>query len=102
MKIAFTCGLIATLALSATSVAAQTRTCGERDKIVAELEWKYGEYLQSAGLRNGTTMVEVFASESGSWSILYTQPDGTSCFVATGEAWQNQNPVKTAEPGSAL
>ncbi|MEL6641861.1 MAG: hypothetical protein AAFP98_11205 [Pseudomonadota bacterium] len=102
MKIAFTCGLIAALALSAASATAQNRVCGERDKIVAELASKYGEHLQSAGLRNDTTMVEVFASESGSWSILFTRSDGMSCFAATGQAWHTLDALKAVEPGAAL
>ncbi|MDP7547755.1 MAG: hypothetical protein QGF20_10715 [Alphaproteobacteria bacterium] len=36
---------------------------------------------------NGT-VVEVLASESGSWTIILTKPNGASCVVATGQAWE--------------
>lgn len=34
------------------------------------------------------TGIEVFASESGSFTIVNTRPDGLSCLIAAGENWQ--------------
>jgi len=31
----------------------------------------------------------VLVSEAGTWTILVTAPSGTSCAVASGEAWQS-------------
>ena len=41
------------------------------------------------GLSNTGVMVEIFASNKGTFTILLTQPDGTSCFVAAGDYWEN-------------
>ncbi|MEM6621204.1 MAG: hypothetical protein AAF674_03180 [Pseudomonadota bacterium] len=63
--------------------------CGQRDKIIAQLEMKYGETRRSVGLQEGRGLVEVFASEeTGSWTILVTDPRGMSCLMAAGEAFQ--------------
>jgi hypothetical protein len=41
-------------------------------------------------------LLEVFATGSGStWTIVMTRPDGTSCVVASGEAWPERR--KAAE-----
>ena len=63
--------------------------CGEREDIVAQLKNKYGETRRSVGLQQGRGIVEVFANgDSGSWTILVTNPQGKTCLMAAGEAFQ--------------
>lgn len=63
--------------------------CGKRAKIVERLEAKYGETRQSMGLAQNNGVVEVFASdESGTWTIVITLPNGMTCLVAAGNAFQ--------------
>ena len=63
--------------------------CGERNDIIKQLKSKYGEIAQSRGLTRGTGLVELFAnSNSGSWTIVITNPAGTSCLMAAGEAFE--------------
>ena len=65
-----------------------TPMCAPRADIVAQLEKKYGETRRGAGLQNRGAVTEVFAStETGTWTIIVTRPDGTACAVAAGEAW---------------
>jgi hypothetical protein len=40
--------------------------------------------MKSAGY-----LVEVFASSSGSWTIVLTQPGGTACLIASGNYWES-------------
>ena len=69
--------------------------CGERDNIIAQLAKKYGETQQSVGFQRGRGVVEVFASvDTGSWTILVTDPRGTSCLMAAGEAFELVEQVK--------
>ena len=75
----------ATLPLQAN---AQT-TCFDRAKFAKELETQNAKSPVSMGLANTGVMVEIFASTKGSFTILLTQPDGTSCFVAAGDYWEN-------------
>ena len=74
----------------ATVPAAQAQTlCGSRTDIVKDLKEKFVEEAVAMGLARTGTMVEVFTSTSGSFSILLTHPDGRSCVVATGESWED-------------
>lgn len=73
-----------------------TPMCAPRSDIVAQLEKKYGETRRGAGLQNRGAVTEVFASaKTGTWTIIVTRPDGTSCAVAAGEAWLEE--VASAE-----
>jgi len=68
---------------------AQPSNCAKRAVVVERLQDKYGESRQSVGLGRNHEMVEVFASnETGTWTILVSLPNGTSCLVASGESWE--------------
>jgi hypothetical protein len=83
------------IALSTTPASAQS-VCGKRDEIVRQLGEKYGETRRSLGLAQGRGVVELYASdETGSWTILVTSPQGLSCLIAAGEAFQ-VDPVAVA------
>ena len=64
--------------------------CEARDKITKTLKSDYAEMPISAGLDNAGRMIEVFASNEGSWTILLTMPTGVSCLLATGESWMRR------------
>ncbi|WP_422049930.1 hypothetical protein [Shimia sp.] len=82
--------IAALAALLACPVAAQTaRNCATRDKVVERLAEKYGESRQALGLGAQGAMVEIFASEeTGSWTITMTMPNGATCLMATGQAFE--------------
>lgn len=42
-------------------------------------------------------MFELFVSETGSWTVVVSDPKGRSCVVASGEDRQ-QLPLKQGEP----
>ena len=85
-----------------TSASAQGASCANREMIVERLETKYGESRQSAGLNQNNAMIEVFAStKTGTWTILVTMPNGTSCLMAAGKAWQGMA-TATATPGQPV
>ena len=69
--------------------AQQQRNCGPRDIVVNRLAEGYGETRQSMGLGANNAVIEVFASEeSGSWTITVTTPNGLTCLVASGQAYE--------------
>ncbi len=73
--------------------------CGERNAIVAQLSSKYGETRRSYGTTviNGTVMlIETWASESGSWTVLRTRPDGVTCLLGAGQGYEAVEPEKGA------
>lgn len=99
MKCAFVPALmlpaLAGIVLPAAPAAAQM-ICGKRGDMVRQLDEKYGETRQSMGLSEGQGVVELYASEeTGSWTILLTSPQGTTCLMAAGEAYRAE-PVKAA------
>jgi hypothetical protein len=81
---------IAGYLLAAHGVMAQQAQCAERQTIVESLQDRYGETRQSIGLAQNDGIVEVFASTStGSWTILFTAPNGSTCLVASGQNYEN-------------
>lgn len=84
------CLAVITLAIPASALA-QTpgQQCAQRTSIVDTLANKYGEARQSIGLGANNAMVEVFASPTtGTWTILVSMPNGVSCLVASGQAFE--------------
>ena len=39
------------------------------------------------GLRGPETLMEMWTSDRGDWTLVMTRTDGTSCIVAMGEQW---------------
>lgn len=79
------------LALAAGQAHAQNtaRNCGPRDAVVTRLAEKFGETRQSIGVAANNSVVEVYAShDSGSWTITVTLPNGMTCLVASGQAFE--------------
>jgi hypothetical protein len=86
--------------LAAGPAAAQSRNCSAHASVVAQLAEKYGETRQSIGIAQGNAVIEVFASSAtGTWTIIVTTPDGPTCLIAAGEAFE-ATPETAPEPGS--
>ena len=91
---------IAGYLLAVHGVMARQAQCAERRTIVESLQDRYGETRQSIGLAENNGVVEVFASTStGSWTILFTSPSGSTCLVASGRNFENTGnaPAATGE-----
>lgn len=86
-----------TVALAAQQSAAQSiqpteirSACAPRAKVLSKLHEEYGETRQSIGLGGESQVIEMFASTgTGTWTIVVTKLDGTSCIVAAGQAFEN-------------
>ena len=57
----------------------------------------HGERPVVRGLAANGAMFEVLASATGSWTAIVTPPQGRSCVVATGEAWEAVAPPVVPE-----
>jgi hypothetical protein len=62
--------------------------CVERTEAASNLKKKFSEIPVSMGLSKQGALIEVFASPAGTWSIIMTFPNGMSCIMAAGEAWE--------------
>ncbi|MEQ3626004.1 MAG: hypothetical protein ABNH26_08855 [Celeribacter sp.] len=74
---------LAVLIASAIPAAAQA-PCAPRDELLARYAAKYREAPRMIGLTRQGNLVEIWASESGTWTAVVTQPSGQSCITAVG------------------
>ena len=72
---------------------AQQLLCGARDKILTKLGTDYAESQVSLGLASNGNLLEVMASPGGTWTMIFTKPEGGSCILATGRSWEKLTPV---------
>ncbi|MEP3633350.1 MAG: hypothetical protein ABJM82_13585 [Shimia thalassica] len=76
------------MALAADQAASQPTNCAPRDIVLEQLSQKHKELRKAAGLASNNAIVEVFASETSSWTITATFPDGMTCLLASGQAFE--------------
>ena len=82
-------GLGALLAAGGPSLAQPSGACAMRSHVIERLAGTYGETRQSIGLGANNQVVEVFASlETGTWTITVTNPNGLTCLIASGQAYE--------------
>lgn len=63
--------------------------CGDRDEIIRMLSEKYRETPHAYGVANQSSLVEIYTSKAGTWTILVSRPKGSSCIVGTGQSWED-------------
>lgn len=74
--------------LLATDIA-QAAQCGKRDVVIDRLASHYGETRRAMGLASGNGIIELYASEEdGTWTITVTRPDGITCLLGAGNAFE--------------
>lgn len=82
-------GFVAMLAATHASQAQQQNRCAPRAAVIERLASDFSETRQSIGMVANGTVVEVFAStQTGTWTITLTRPDGVTCLVADGHAFE--------------
>ncbi len=88
--------LLALLAM--TPSLAWASNCASRAHVIKKLKETYSEELRFGGLQKSRGMqsvMEVWVSrETGSYTVLVTQPNGISCIVAVGTDFFEASPVK--------
>ena len=83
-------GLAAILAATGPALAQSSGNCAMRSHVIERLAAAYGETRQSIGLGANNQVVEVFASrETGTWTITVTNPNGLTCLIASGQAYED-------------
>ncbi len=88
MLFALSLGL-AGLILVAQAAQAQGAQCAPRDTVIAHLSEKYGETRRSIGLAGQGAVMEMHAaSDTGTWTITMTLPNGTTCMIASGQGYE--------------
>ena len=87
--------LAATAILSVPETTARAQTpapaqqCDQRARVIGHLARKYQETPVAIGVTASGGMVEVLTTgDGGTWTIILSNPNGTSCLVAAGEGWR--------------
>ena len=92
--------LIALSAIPA-SAAGGSPLCGSRPDLLKELSKRYSEEPVAVGLSSNGSLIEVLTSDSGStWTIMISQPNGSSCLIAAGEGWEELKPIAKGDRGA--
>ena len=84
--------MAASLLFSSASQAQQVQggsVCGERDKFLSHLGKNHKETPSAMGVTASGRVIEVLTSSDGTWTIIMTHPNGMTCMVAAGQAWEN-------------
>lgn len=64
-------------------------SCADRAQVLRHLAGTYSESPVAMGLANNGGLIEVLNSpDRRTFTIIITMPDGVSCMIAAGEAWQ--------------
>jgi hypothetical protein len=62
--------------------------CFTHDELREGLARDYREQPSALGQMGEQTLMEVYVSDSGSWTMVLTGVNGQSCIVAAGEGWE--------------
>ena len=78
------------LQLGAGTTAMAQSVCMAHAEVEKQLGTKHAETPVALGLASNGSVFEVFSKADGtSWTMVVTLPNGTSCLLAEGEAWEN-------------
>ena len=77
------------IVMLSTPSGAQRRPCGDGADIIAHLEKDWGEGPEVVALDASGRMVRILVNpDTGTWSMLLTAPNGLTCLVSHGSAWE--------------
>lgn len=85
----FFAGLVALVAIltSCGAPAFAEPTCMERADLSSRLATRFSEVPSAAGLDNLDRFLEIYVSPAGTWTMVITTADGSSCVIAYGTDW---------------
>jgi type IV secretory pathway VirB2 component (pilin) len=63
-------------------------SCAGRSDVVKFLDKNFAEKLTAVGLVNQNAVLEVYAAESGTWTLVVTDVHGISCILLSGDSWE--------------
>ena len=85
---------LTTVVLASRPADAQQR-CLLHEAAQEQLSERFHEDVAGRGLAsNGKSMVELYTSEEGSWTLVVTDVEGRSCIVGKGVSWSDVEVLK--------
>ena len=93
------CAAFAACVITALPALAQDN-CAARNTVIGQLESSYGEAFSGGGLQSTERIFEVWISEDkGTWTIIMTHANGTTCVMASGTDWREALPAAQQPKG---
>ena len=89
-KLLLACVVLAVFAPTASAQMA----CAKRAELIKLLDDKYKEAQSGYGTVGEKSVIEVYKSEKGTFTILSSYPNGVSCIIAAGQNWEGVEPPK--------
>ncbi|MGD9914061.1 MAG: hypothetical protein AB7S80_08260 [Rhizobiaceae bacterium] len=74
--------------------------CNQREALVQQLDAQFGERSAAVGQVDTQSVVEIFVSKQGTWTILVSGTDGGACVLAAGEGWDSTEAITAALHGA--
>ncbi|RVP95524.1 hypothetical protein [Sinorhizobium meliloti] len=62
--------------------------CAERSQVVELLARQYQEKQAAFGQINPQAVMELYAADGGSWTLIVTDVSGRSCVFLAGKSWE--------------
>lgn len=62
--------------------------CSDRTRMIEFLAQQYSEKPAAIGVINPQALMEVYAAENGTWTLIVTDVSGRSCVVLAGTSWE--------------
>ncbi len=86
--LAFACLLAIGVLFAAGAQAEETTPkCAKRADLIKWLDKNYHEVAVAIGMINDQSMMEMYVSATGTWTLLLTGTNGVSCMLADGDNW---------------
>ena len=89
----------AALLLFPAAASAQQLPCSARERVLSLVIDQRGEARLATGRAARGATIDLFAAESGTWTLVLNLPDGRSCLLANGNgftATQGLQPARGA------
>jgi hypothetical protein len=67
--------------------------CADRSQVIEFLAQKYTEKPAAVGLINQRAVMEVYAADNGTWTLVVTDVAGRSCVILAGTSWETTAPI---------
>ncbi len=93
--------ILAAALLFPAAAPAQSLPCAARERVLAFVIDQRGEVRLATGEAAQGASIELFASESGTWTLLLNLPDGRSCLLANGEGFRATEGLQPARGNPA-
>lgn len=73
----------------AVTLSQQEYNCASQSDLRNYLDEAYAEKLAAVGMVNEQTIMEIYVADTGTWTVVLTNPAGVSCLVLSGKGWQS-------------